>query len=623
MFCFNIALFVIHYAVAIQKFSRCPSAVSRGLIAQETCPRAPKHYHCLENLQSEDFLQICIRPERIEEGEYPVFQDSTAKYIFPKTCVSSRYQPRPMFTYERNECWYEKSSCTEEGQIIFSNGSATNDRTCRCDYTKGYAFISTPINTCYCVPSKENCSCYKKECLNKKEVLNADYVCSTVKDNETCPVIVRTDHPDIPEKKINKTVINTVLYSNQVKLLRQSATIKYIIILVILLSTIIIIYYLLQYDKRISNSMFSCLNQQCSEESSKPESVPSTEKKNEDIGEIVDLQRKKEHIELRITEELKNIMFKESNSVLFECTVSKKNSLATWLKDGKQIQTRRYICQSEENSHSLKIEKASLQDIGTYTVIIEDKLSFAMLSKEEDVEHLSDVKVTMEDTKPSSNKQDDGEHLSAAKKVIMGNTKPLPNEQQEKTEITDTNTCASKNNTFDSAEEIGTSQKESLSLKKADKEIYDAVIVCETEDEREAEEFFQHIKALDKEWQLDIKIGFSQEMLFKGSKISSDEKLFDVARYILIFFTKRSTEMIQRFKNEGLLVNSLSDTDKMFRVIPVSVDGPECIPYEFGSLIPINYYNYKMTRNRGLEDKVYIKMLQRLFQTGRKEHLPY
>lgn len=93
--------------------------------------------------------------------------------------------------------------------------------------------------------------------------------------------------------------------------------------------------------------------------------------------------------ELKITKELKNIKFKESNSVLFECSVSKKKSRATWLKDGKQIQTSdvSYICQSGENSHSLKIEKASLQDIGTYTVIIEDKLSCARLSKEGNFMH--------------------------------------------------------------------------------------------------------------------------------------------------------------------------------------------------------------------------------------------
>ncbi|XP_071164579.1 uncharacterized protein [Mytilus edulis] len=591
---FAMFLHVVHYAVAIKKFSRCPSAVSRGLIANETCPRAPKHYHCLEIVQSKDFLQICIGPERIEEGQYPVFQDSTAKFIFPKTCVSSRYQPRPLFTYERNECLYEKSSCTEEGQIIFRNGSATDDRTCRCDYTKGYAFISTPVNKCYCVPSKEDCSCYKIECLKKSEVLNADYMCSTVKVNETCPVINSTEYPDIPKKKINNTDINTVLFDNQ-RRKNLKLLITTFIVLIILLPTIYIIWY--EYVERMSSCMYSCLNQQYHEYS-----------------------------ELKITEELKNIKFEESNSVLFECTVSKKKSRATWLKDGKQIQTSdmSYDCQSEANIHSLKIEKANLQDVGTYTVIIEDKFSSATLFKEEESlqpKLVSSMENKNEDGGEIVEHIDDGEHLSAVKKVIMGNTKPLPNEQQEKTEITYASTCASENNLFE--EEIGTSQKESPSLKNTDKEIYDAVIVCETEDEGEAEEFLEHIKELDKEWQLDINIGFSREMLFKASKISSDENLFDVARYIFIFFTKSSSEMIQRFKNEGLLVNSLSDTDKMFRVIPVSVDGPECIPYEFRSLIPINYYNYKKSKQGELEDKVYIRMLQRLFQTGRKEHLPY
>lgn len=94
--------------------------------------------------------------------------------------------------------------------------------------------------------------------------------------------------------------------------------------------------------------------------------------------------------ELKITEELKNIKFEESNSVLFECTVSKKKSQATWLKDGKQIQTSdmSYVCQSEANIHSLKIEKANLQDVGTYTVIIEDKFSSAKLYKEGNFMHV-------------------------------------------------------------------------------------------------------------------------------------------------------------------------------------------------------------------------------------------
>ncbi|XP_076097442.1 uncharacterized protein LOC143067790 isoform X2 [Mytilus galloprovincialis] len=149
-------------------------------------------------------------------------------------------------------------------------------------------------------------------------------------------------------------------------------------------------------------------------------------------------QQYHEYSELKITEELKNIKFEESNSVLFECTVSKKKSRATWLKDGKQIQTSdmSYDCQSEANIHSLKIEKANLQDVGTYTVIIEDKFSSATLFKEEESSQPQSVP-SMENKDADSGKFvnlqrkeehiDDDEHLPA---VLMGNTKPLPIEQE-------------------------------------------------------------------------------------------------------------------------------------------------------------------------------------------------
>ncbi|XP_071161095.1 uncharacterized protein [Mytilus edulis] len=229
------------------------------------------------------------------------------------------------------------------------------------------------------------------------------------------------------------------------------------------------------------------------------------------------------------------------------------------------------------------------------------------------------VKVNVEAERPSFIQATNN---GSENQISRSNYKNKMNLTEDKTEIADTNTL--KKDTFSPDERKRTGPRESPSLKKtADKEIYDAVIVCDTEDEKEADEFLQHIDKLDKEWQLDIKIGFSREILSTGGQISSHEYLFDVARYIFIFCTKMSSsEVRQRFKNECLLVNSLSDTDKVFRVIPVSVDGPECIPFELASLIPINYCNYKKTKNKGLEDKVYIRMLQRLFQTGRKEHLP-
>ena len=40
------------------------------------------------------------------------------------------------------------------------------DTTCRCDYTKGYTFVTRPKHICYCVPTEEDCSCYRPICAN-------------------------------------------------------------------------------------------------------------------------------------------------------------------------------------------------------------------------------------------------------------------------------------------------------------------------------------------------------------------------------------------------------------------------------------------------------------------------
>ena len=51
-----------------------------------------------------------------------------------------------------------KSNCTEEGQIISDHGTGTRDSSCRCDYTKGYTYVTPPINPC---------NCYAMKCFNK------------------------------------------------------------------------------------------------------------------------------------------------------------------------------------------------------------------------------------------------------------------------------------------------------------------------------------------------------------------------------------------------------------------------------------------------------------------------
>ena len=82
-------------------------------------------------------------------------------------CPLERYQPFPYNTNEINECIYLKSNCTEEGQIISDNGTTSRDSGCRCDYTKGYTYVSPPINPCNCHPVLEDCSCYAMKCFNK------------------------------------------------------------------------------------------------------------------------------------------------------------------------------------------------------------------------------------------------------------------------------------------------------------------------------------------------------------------------------------------------------------------------------------------------------------------------
>lgn len=81
-----------------------------------------------------------------------------------RKCESTRYQPLTFSTNGGSTCIFGKTYCNEEGQIIFNNGSSDSDRQCRCDYTRGYDFITKPENECYCVPAIDDCSCYQKPC---------------------------------------------------------------------------------------------------------------------------------------------------------------------------------------------------------------------------------------------------------------------------------------------------------------------------------------------------------------------------------------------------------------------------------------------------------------------------
>lgn len=79
-------------------------------------------------------------------------------------CSTERYQPLPFRTDGLSDCVFKKTNCTDEGLIMYTHGSTTKDTQCRCDHSKGFAFLSKPKHSCYCIPSQEDCSCYQKEC---------------------------------------------------------------------------------------------------------------------------------------------------------------------------------------------------------------------------------------------------------------------------------------------------------------------------------------------------------------------------------------------------------------------------------------------------------------------------
>lgn len=73
-----------------------------------------------------------------------------------------RYQPFPLGSNVSHDCVFQKSTCPEEGQILFHHGSPKKDLTCRCNFQNGYGFIKEIPSKCDCIPSKEDCSCYIK-----------------------------------------------------------------------------------------------------------------------------------------------------------------------------------------------------------------------------------------------------------------------------------------------------------------------------------------------------------------------------------------------------------------------------------------------------------------------------
>ncbi|CAC5424593.1 unnamed protein product [Mytilus coruscus] len=116
-------------------------------------------YHCLYDINTKKISEKCFRPDDYPQGYHGVLSGK----LHAATCSDGYFAPKIPWSYDGFKCPYQKSVCSEEGQIVVNNGSNKEDIKCRCDYRKGYAFIRNPQNKCTCSPWTEDCSCHHIE----------------------------------------------------------------------------------------------------------------------------------------------------------------------------------------------------------------------------------------------------------------------------------------------------------------------------------------------------------------------------------------------------------------------------------------------------------------------------
>ncbi|XP_071153192.1 uncharacterized protein [Mytilus edulis] len=166
-------IFIISAHVCTAFLLKCPEPAQWALRAKSHC-LDPSKYFCLQNDLIRGYSENCTRSDFQQPGRRAVLRGG----IDAEVCSAERFQPFPIrfYTNVSTNCIFFKSFCNEDGQVVYDPGNRNTDTTCRCDYRRGYTFVVSPENSCFCKPLQEDCSCYLKTCLNTS-ILSPDYLC--------------------------------------------------------------------------------------------------------------------------------------------------------------------------------------------------------------------------------------------------------------------------------------------------------------------------------------------------------------------------------------------------------------------------------------------------------------
>ncbi|XP_071124059.1 uncharacterized protein [Mytilus edulis] len=168
----------------------CPHTSQWSLRSTSLCNKSEPEYLCLFDDNENVYKEIC---QKNSDTQRPGYEFVIRGELDDKECDKDRYQPIKLTTAGHSRCMFDKSKCSEEGQLVYDNGTIISDRLCRCDYTHSYSFVNASKNNCFCDPSTEDCSCYKMNCPDKL-VLSPDYMCIELKKfpgNNNCQEIKR------------------------------------------------------------------------------------------------------------------------------------------------------------------------------------------------------------------------------------------------------------------------------------------------------------------------------------------------------------------------------------------------------------------------------------------------
>ncbi|XP_076090563.1 obscurin-like protein 1 [Mytilus galloprovincialis] len=344
-----------------------------------------------------------------------------------KNCSSKHFQPFKFSSLKNSRCVFEKSNCSEEGQVSSDNGTSIRDVRCRCNYLKGYAFLANTSNLCSCIPSEEDCTCFKKSCSDT-EILSPDYncidetkpqgtyQCSSISDEELKPVTNVTPVGSVP-----------IVYDKVYRYVAASCC-----TILVVVSVLVLIYF---WRSRRPNKIFieDLVDQNCFQgdpvtftcevKQENIEGIWSKDgnelKPSESINITVDGRIHKLVLKSSITYDSGNYscQIKDENSsaqlivkeviilndledqncfqgdpVTLTCEVKQENIEGIWSKDGKEIKPSESINITVEGRiHKLEFKSVTTYDSGKYSCQIKDKNSSAQL-KVKEVIILDDLK---------------------------------------------------------------------------------------------------------------------------------------------------------------------------------------------------------------------------------------